>query len=494
MPIRRIAVLAGVLALGVAAYLFITTNDPAGPTAASGPLDYPRGPHGARLLTADGLQLEVTIYETGVDPHFRVYPYDGTGKPLTPSEVTLRVELHRLGGRVDRIAFVPEADYLLGQGVVEEPHSFDVKLAAQRGGRSFDWSYSQIEGKVRLSDATLASTGITIATVGPREMTTVLELTGQIVADDTRVAHVVPRLAGVVVNVARQTGDSVQRGDVLAVIHSRELADARSAYLFAAHHTEFAKAKVLREEGLFKKKISAEQEYLAAKRDAEEAELAETTAAQKLIALGDSKEFLATLDKAPAETLPRFELRAPVGGVVLERDVTTGENVTTERTVFVIGDLSTVWIEAPIGAGEIASVRLGQTATVQSADLGRETSARVSYLSPTLDTATRRGMVRFTLSSAAGWRPGLFVKVRLTQSSQPVAMAVPVEAIQTFRDWQVVFFRFGDWFEARPLTLGRTDGVWVEVLSGLQPGDRYAATNSFAIKAEIGKLGATHDH
>jgi cobalt-zinc-cadmium efflux system membrane fusion protein len=84
--------------------------------------------------------------------------------------------------------------------------------------------------------------------------------------------------------------------------------------------------------------------------------------------------------------------------------------------------------------------------------------------------------------------------VRLIQTSATVAMAVPVEAIQTFRDWQVVFFRFGDWFEARPLQFGRTDGVWVEVLSGLKPGDRYASTNSFAIKAEIGKLGATHDH
>jgi cobalt-zinc-cadmium efflux system membrane fusion protein len=305
---------------------------------------------------------------------------------------------------------------------------------------------------------------------------------------------VVPRLPGVAVSVAKQTGDAVRRGEVLAVIHSRELADARSAYLLATHHTEFARAKVLREEGLWKKKISAEQDYLAAKRDAEEAALAEVTGSQKLIALGDSQESLATLEKAPAESLPRFELRAPIDGVVLERDVTTGENVGTDDTLFVIGDLSTVWIEAPIGAGEIASVRLGQTAIVQSADLGRETAARVSYLSPMLDTATRRGMVRFTVANAGGWRPGMFVTVRLTQSSSTVAMAVPVESIQTFRDWQVVFFRFGDWFEARPLTLGRSDGVWVEVLSGLRPGDRYAATNSFAIKAEIGKLGATHDH
>lgn len=493
MPIRRLVALVALLAFGVVAYLTFFRPDSTAP-ASTVEADYPRGPRGARLLSADGLQLEVTIFETGVDPHFRIYPYDAALKPLPPSEVTLTVELHRLGDRVDRVSFVPEADYLLGQGIVEEPHSFDVKVIAQHRGRTFDWSFSSIEGKVRLSDATLASTGITIATVGPRDITSVLELTGQIVADDTRVAHVVPRLAGVAVTVTRQTGDSVRRGDVLAVIHSRELADARSAYLFATHHTEFAKAAAAREEGLWKKKISAEQEYLAAKRDAEEAELAEVTAKQKLVALGDSPAFLASLDTAPAETLPRYEVRAPIDGVVMERDVTTGESISIDRTLFVIGDLSTVWIEAPIGAGDIAAIRLGQTATIVSSDLGRETTARVSYLSPTIDTTTRRGMVRFALSNATGWRPGLFVTVRLTQTSASVAMAVPVEAIQTFRDWQVVFFRFGDWFEARPLQLGRTDGVWVEVLSGLAPGDKYAATNSFAIKAEIGKLGATHDH
>lgn len=493
MPIRRLVALVALLALGVVAYLTFFSPGSTAPASAV-EADYPRGPRGARLLSADGLQLEVTIFETGVEPHFRIYPYDAALKPLPPSEVTLTVELHRLGDRVDRVSFVPEADYLLGQGIVEEPHSFDVKVIAQHRGRTFDWSFSSIEGKVQLSDATLASTGITIATVGPRDITSVLELTGQIVADDTRVAHVVPRLAGVAVTVTRQTGDTVRRGDVLAVIHSRELADARSAYLFATHHTEFAKAAAAREEGLWKKKISAEQEYLAAKRDAEEAELAEVTARQKLVALGDSPAFLASLDKAPAETLPRYEVRAPIDGVVMERDVTTGESVSIDRTLFVIGDLSTVWIEAPIGAGDIAAIRLGQTATIVSSDLGRETTAKVSYLSPTIDTTTRRGMVRFALSNANGWRPGLFVTVRLTQTSASVAMAVPVEAIQTFRDWQVVFFRFGDWFEARPLQLGRTDGVWVEVLSGLAPGDKYAATNSFAIKAEIGKLGATHDH
>jgi membrane fusion protein, heavy metal efflux system len=88
----------------------------------------------------------------------------------------------------------------------------------------------------------------------------------------------------------------------------------------------------------------------------------------------------------------------------------------------------------------------------------------------------------------------LFVTVRLVREETTIPLAVSTDAIQTFRDWQVVFVKYGDWFEARPLELGRSDGKWVEVLSGLKAGDQYAAANSFAVKAEIGKLGATHDH
>ena len=96
---------------------------------------------------------------------------------------------HR-AGRIDRIAFVPEADYLRGQAVVEEPHSFDVKGHAVRNGRTEEWSYSQVEGKVQLADDTLRSAGIEIQAVGPHQMTTTFEVPGEIKADETRVALV----------------------------------------------------------------------------------------------------------------------------------------------------------------------------------------------------------------------------------------------------------------------------------------------------------------
>lgn len=73
-------------------------------------------------------------------------------------------------------------------------------------------------------------------------------------------------------------------------------------------------------------------------------------------------------------------------------------------------------------------------------------------------------------------------------------MAVSVDAIQTIRGWSVAFGRYDQYFEVRPLELGRSDGEMVEVLKGLTQGDQYAGGNSFAIKAELGKAGASHDH
>jgi cobalt-zinc-cadmium efflux system membrane fusion protein len=460
-----------------------------------GPLDYPRGPHGQRLLASSDLKLEVTIYETGVLPQFRVYPYDASGKAVPPRDVQLKIELHRLGGRVDRIGFVPESDYLRGDAVVEEPHSFDVKVHAARNGRSQEWAYSQIEGKVQLGADAVKSTGIEIRTVGPRQMSTTIDVPGEIKPDATRVAHVVPRLEGVVSEVLKQMGDRVRRGDLLLVINSRELADAKSAYIAALHHVEFTRIRLDREENLWKKKISAEQEYLEAKRAFEEANLTQRVSAQKLIALGESATSLQSIPTAPPETLSRYEIRAPLDGTVIEQHVTVGEAVPADRNVFVTADLSSVWAEATITAKDLGAVRIGQQAIVESKDLGRAVTGRITYIGSLVGEETRSAPTRIVIPNPDGrWRPGLFVSVRLVTESTTVPLAVPSEAIQTFRDWQVVFVRYGDWFEARPLELGRSDGEWIEVRKGLSPGEQYAATNGFAIKAEIGKAGATHDH
>ncbi len=144
------------------------------------------GPNGGRLLTDGDFAVEVTIFEDGTDPHFRVYPSRG-GKPLDPKSVQLEMTLTRLGGQVDRFAFQPQGKYLAGQGVVTEPHSFDVQVVAVADGKRHVWKYASPEGRTRIT-AEAAKAG------GP----------------------------GRVVSVTKAVGDYVRRGDLLARVESSE--------------------------------------------------------------------------------------------------------------------------------------------------------------------------------------------------------------------------------------------------------------------------------
>src|SRR3989304_6503739 len=159
-----------------------------------------KGPHGGRLLSEGDFQVEITIYERGIPPQFRVYVFD-KGKAVDLDEIKLTIELHRLGGRVEVIHFPREGEYLCGDKVVEEPHSFDVKVLAEHKGKTYCWEYSQIEGRVELTPEAIQNAGIGIETAGPAQIKTVLEFPGEIELNADKVVHVVPRLSEVLTSV-----------------------------------------------------------------------------------------------------------------------------------------------------------------------------------------------------------------------------------------------------------------------------------------------------
>ncbi|MFY9271155.1 MAG: efflux RND transporter periplasmic adaptor subunit, partial [Candidatus Manganitrophaceae bacterium] len=245
----------------------------------------PKGPHGGRLLSREDFQIEMTIYEKGVPPQFRVYPYK-KGKPIDPAEVQLTVTLHRLGGRVDEIRFQKEGDYLRGDRVIEEPHSFDLQVVSKQGDQIAEWQYAQIEGRVEMTPEVAKASGIEIGTAGPVRMKTVLALPGEIGLNRNKMAQIVPRVSGVVTDVRKNLSDPVKKGEIIVLLDSRELAAAKSDYIESLHRLEFAQATFVREESLWKKKISAEEDYLLARHRLEEAEIAKQVTEQKLLALG----------------------------------------------------------------------------------------------------------------------------------------------------------------------------------------------------------------
>lgn len=453
-----------------------------------------KGVHGGRLLEEDGFLVEVTIYERGIPPEFRVYAFESK-RPIDPAEMQLTIELSRLGGRVDVIAFRKVDDYLLGDMVVEEPHSFDVKVIAKWRGKTYRLEYSQIEARTELSPEAVQGSGIVIEEAGAVQMKSVFELPGEIAFNPDRVAHVVPRFGGVVTEVRKNLGAKVSKGEVIAVVDSRELASFQLAYIQAVHKLEFAQLSFDREEQLWKKQISAEEEYLAARHTLEESKISVNGSKQTLRALGLSPAEIKTLAHSHDKNLARYELRAPLDGVVIEKDVVLGEAVKDDADIFTIADLSTVLAKITVYATDLRSVRVGQEVNVKSDVLGLEVAGRVTYLGPLLGTDTRTATAHVTINNPDGlWRPGVFVTVRLVEEEFTASVAVRSEAIQRFRDWDVVFIQHGNLYEARPLEFGRRGGEWVEVLAGLSAGQKYVSKNSFLIKADILKSGATHDH
>jgi cobalt-zinc-cadmium efflux system membrane fusion protein len=242
-----------------------------------------------------------------------------------------------------------------------------------------------------------------------------------------------------------------------------------------------------REKKLWQDKISAEQDYQQARAALQEAEIAEQNIRQKLANLGATA--------TSGGNLTRFELRSPIDGIVTDKRITVGQSVGETEPVFTVSDLSSVWVEAPVATKDLGTIRTGLAVQVKASGFDAQAAGTITYVSALVGEQTRSATARVVLPNPKGlWRPGLPVSVEVTSSEAEVPVAVQVDAIQSVRDWQVVFGRYGQQLEARPLELGRSDGRVVEVLSGLSAGERYAAKNSFVIKAELGKAGASHDH
>ena len=371
------------------------------------------GPHGGRLLQDGSFTLELAIFESGVPPEFHAWPTQA-GEALDPASVALTVELARLGGRVDRIEFTPQTDFLRGTAVVHEPHSFDVTVVAQHAGQQHRFAYESYEGRATIAGDVAQAAGIATSTAGPGTISDELVLFGSIAADATRVRTVHARFPGVIRSVSRNVGDAVRAGETLATIESNE-------------------------------------------------------------------------------SLQTYTVVAPLAGTVTARHAAAGEQ-TDADPLFEIADFSSVWAELDVFSRDRARLRSGLAVAV-TGDHEATAAGTIDYLAPVGNRASQSVTARVVLDNADGrWTPGQFVEGRVTIDTASVDLAVPLAALQRFREFDVVFAQFGEVYEVRMLTLGRRDSRFVEVLEGLEPGTSYVTDNSYLIKADIEKAGASHDH
>jgi len=211
------SLLIGLLPLSLVA----CTSEPQAPGEAEAAPDYERGPHNGRMLRDGEFAIEVTVFEEGIPPEYRLYAYrDGT--PLAPDQVQARVAVRRLDGEVNRFTFRPEQHYLRGNATLVEPHSFDVEVIAVEGGRRHAWRFPSYEGRTTIAAEAARAAGIQIERVGPGAIDETIEIVGRVELDPGATAEVGARFPGRVMSVSANVGDRVRRGQLLARVESSE--------------------------------------------------------------------------------------------------------------------------------------------------------------------------------------------------------------------------------------------------------------------------------
>lgn len=194
------------------------------------------------------------------------------------------------------------------------------------------------------------------------------------------------------------------------------------------------------------------------------------------------------------QSLTTYELKAPMAGVVTERQASLGEYVSEQKPAFVITDLSTLWVDFSVYRRDLAKVAVGATLRIDPEDGGDPIEAKISYVSPIGAADTQSAVARAIIANDGRFRPGLFATGAISTAEQKVPLAVSIDAIQSLEGRDVVFVREGDRFAARNVTLGRRDSAILEIISGLKAGETYASKNSFVVKAELAKGSASHEH
>ena len=296
--------------------------------------------------------------------------------------------------------------FALAGGVLVQPAAVEISHAEQ------DDEHQEI---VRMTPDELDEFGIEVATAAGGTIVSTLSVPGEVRSNADRLAHIVPRYAGIVTAVNARTGQQVEAGQVLAIVES-------------------------------------------------------------------------------SESLSSFEVATRISGTIIEKHLTLGEAVDRETPVFVVADLSTVWIELTVYQRDISLVEVGQAVDVLVGH-ERQARARIDYVTPVLNEQTRSATARLELANTDGtWKPGMFVTGTIVISDGRVEVAIPRSALQTIEGKPVVFVETVEGLVAQPVLVGRTDPDQVEILEGLSAGERYVTSGGFTLKAELQKESFDDGH
>jgi len=372
-----------------------------------------KGPNNGRMLRDGDFAIELSIFEDGMPPEFRVFATK-RGAKISAEDIDVDVKLFRLGDVIDEINFFAEQNTLRGDMEIYEPHSFQVQLTAKYAGKTYQWSYDNFEGRVAIAKQIADAMQIETEAVVSQVFDETLKVFGKLTVAPNAVRHVSARFPGEIKTLHAVLGQRVKKGQLLMTVEGNE-------------------------------------------------------------------------------SLQTYKVYAPIGGVVTAQNAGAGEQ-TSDRSLLTISDTSKLIAELGVYPMDQAKVKLGSLVNISIP--GSDKVIKTQLFDALFNVNNEQAkLFRAEVDNANGsLKAGQFISAEILLDSYNVPMAVKAAGLQSFRDFTVVYAKVDEQYEVRMLDLGRKVGPWVEVLGGIAAGTEYVAKNSYIIKADIDKSGASHDH
>lgn len=342
-------------------------------------------------------------------------------------------------------------------------------------------AHAELPRHVTLSPQVIAEAKIETAPARREVIAPVVRATGQIEADPARTTVVAAKVAGVIESVEFREGDFVTKGQVLATIRAPGLGSMRADVAALQARSASARANLTRLEALAQRNMASQQELAAARAEATALQAEASAAQQRLKALG----------LGARGTAPKFELRAPASGFATHRGVIAGESVLAEQEVATIVDLERAWFVARVFEHQLARIRVGAAAAVElNAYPGETFLGAIDFVSPQVDADARTIVARIVIDNReAMLRIGLFGTAQIaapTEASAGPVLVVPRSALTEIAGKTAVFVQGeDDHFELHEVILGASGPGMVEVVQGLQEGERVVTRGVWTLKSVL---------
>ena len=346
------------------------------------------------------------------------------------------------------------------------------------------------EGEIQLTTQQLVEHGLKVETATQGQVNSFVKLPGKLVVNTDKQAHISPNFSGHVEQVHVALGQYVERGQTLAVLSVPELIDQQANLSMAQSSLRLAQQEYQREQQLWSQGISAQQDLQRTENTYRQAQITVQSQQARLQALGSTGQN------------GRFVIRAPISGMISQKDIVVGENVQLADQLFVIENLKDLWLEFNLPNTSNIQLQTGQILNFKINGSDQDYQAKVQTLNSQADVQTGRLQVRAKVTTQAdALRPNVLVNVSVSDDQAKTALRIQKKALQQVEGKSVVFVIESEekgpvHLKAQPIEVGVSsqDGQWFEVISGLTKGQKYIADGSFLLKSELEKDEAGHEH